>query len=107
MSRDTPDAEAARALHRRLQQAGESQRVQTAGMTWFAGKMVSRHELLAGLAVARGAAYGTVEWTEKCGDGDGEDGEGGGESETADVDDVDGREKGEEHQVGMTEERQL
>lgn len=67
--------------------------MQTAGMIWLAGKMVSRHELLAGLAVARGAADGTVEWTEKCDDGDGE---GGGENETADEDDVHGGEKGEE-----------
>jgi hypothetical protein len=104
VSRDTPDADAARALHRRLQQAGESPRLQTAGAIWFAGQVVSRHEWLAGRAVARGAADGTVEWTEKRGDGDAE---GGGESETADEDDVDGRETGEERQVGMTEGRQL
>lgn len=52
---------------------------------WFAGEMISHGALLARLRVARSAADGTVEWTEKCSNGEGKN---GGENETEDEDEV-------------------
>jgi hypothetical protein len=65
-------------------------------MVWFAGEMISRCAFLARLRVARSAADGTVEWTEKCGNGEGKN---GGENETEDEDEVVEEHQGKGHQA--------
>jgi hypothetical protein len=74
--RDSPDEGAVPAPRRRLNRwrAHESSAMYTPGMALFGGTMVSHRELLARLGHVRSAVDGTVEWTEKCGGGDGKDG---------------------------------